>query len=291
MSVDWLLRLIGALVVGVVIRDIFHTLWHPQGFGSIARRVAVGVWRASAVAGRVRSRGELAGPLAMLVTVGVWTVLAVVGWALIYVSWMPDGFFFGTSLHPERSSDVVAATYLSVVTLATLGFGDIVPANSALRLLLPLEALIGFVLLTAAISWPLQVYPALGRRRNTALELHDLAASGAHETVATGDPSVAAALLQSATRGVEIITVDLIQYAESYYFRETQTSMSLAANAPYLLQLTASARSSASPDVRRSGQALESAVARLSACLEERHLHTDGDVAAVFAAYASDHRG
>jgi hypothetical protein len=54
------------------------------------------------------------------------------------------------------------------VTLATLGYGDIVPTSDLLRVLVPLEALVGFALLTAALSWVISVYPALSRRRSLA---------------------------------------------------------------------------------------------------------------------------
>lgn len=78
---------------------------------------------------------------------------------------MPEGFNFGSSLDPHRSSDAVATLDLSLATVGTLGFGDILPADPVLRVLAPVQALLGFVLLTAAISWVLQVYPALGRPR------------------------------------------------------------------------------------------------------------------------------
>lgn len=35
----WLLTVAGALLVLLALRDIFHTLWHPSGFGTLARLV------------------------------------------------------------------------------------------------------------------------------------------------------------------------------------------------------------------------------------------------------------
>ena len=37
----WLISAGGAVVVAIVVRDTFHTLWHPQGFGSLTQ-MAVG---------------------------------------------------------------------------------------------------------------------------------------------------------------------------------------------------------------------------------------------------------
>ena len=61
--------------------------------------------------------------------------------------------------------DRVRLVYVSMVAVATLGLGDILSATPLLRIVVPLEALVGFVLLTAGISWVLQPYPELIRRR------------------------------------------------------------------------------------------------------------------------------
>jgi hypothetical protein len=66
---------------------------------------------------------------------------------------------------------VLDALYLSTVAMSTLGFGDIVPVDGWLRLVVPVQALVGFLLLTAAVSWVLQVYPAPARRRVLAVRL------------------------------------------------------------------------------------------------------------------------
>lgn len=63
---------------------------------------------------------------------------------------------------------LVDAPYLSLVTVATLGFIDIVATAPLLRLLI---ALIGFALLTGAVTWMRQIYPALTRRRVLPLRL------------------------------------------------------------------------------------------------------------------------
>ena len=84
----------------------------------------------------------------------------------------PDGFRFATELGPAAGQQgFVDALYMSLVTLGTIGYGDISPASDVLRLLVPLEALVGFALLTASVSWLLTVYPALSRRRSLAYEI------------------------------------------------------------------------------------------------------------------------
>jgi hypothetical protein len=202
---------------------------------------------------------------------------------------MPEGFYFGSALRPEQSSDPVAALYLSLVTVATLGFGDIVPADPVLRVLAPLQALLGFVLLTAAISWVLQVYPALGRRRSVARRLSILRSQGATEVLATGAPAVASRMLDSVTEGVIQVETDFLQYAESYYFGEEERGLSLAATLPYALEMAEAGRQSPSPEVRLAADVLAEAVETLARRLDSGYLKTGAPAGEVLTANASDH--
>ena len=173
--VDWVITCIGVAVVLAALRDIFHTLWHPSGHGGLGRRVLAAVWRAGRPRQGHRRVRVLAGPLAMVVVVLAWVGLIVLGWTLIYWPHLDDGFFFSEPLQQTTRGGLLDALYLSMVTLATLGFGDIVPTAEWLRVAVPLEAMLGFVLLTAAVTWVLQVYPALMRRRALAIRLSLLA--------------------------------------------------------------------------------------------------------------------
>lgn len=72
--------LLGGALVIVALRDIFHTLFHPSGAGSISRMVTRLVWqvfRSSAV----RRRGwlVLAGPSAVVVVLAAWAALLATG--------------------------------------------------------------------------------------------------------------------------------------------------------------------------------------------------------------------
>jgi hypothetical protein len=287
-AVVWTISAAGILLVLVALWDIFHTLWHPSGFGRIADWVFQLVWRATKHVLPRRTR-QLAGPIAVLGTVMSWTALVVVGWMLIYLPRMPQGFYFGTALEPEQSSDPIAALYLSLVTVATLGFGDIIPADPALRLLTPFEALLGFVLLTAAISWILQVYPALGRRRSVAKQLSILRSSNATEVVAGGDPCVASSMLESVTVGVIQVETDLLQYAESYYFLEEDEELSLAATLPHALRLADAGRGSSSREVHLAADMLTAAVNSLALRLDRAYLKTGSAADEVLSTYAADH--
>ena len=77
---------------------------------------------------------------------------------------------------------------ISLVTISTLGFGDVHPATDWLRIVNPLEALFGFALLTVVVAWMLQVYPALSRRRVIALHLSALKRAGTLDACRTSTP-------------------------------------------------------------------------------------------------------
>ncbi len=284
----WVTSAAGTLIVVVALLDIFHTLWHPGGFGGIARGVFRSVWWATKRT-LPRHGRTLAGPIGLLAAVVTWSGLMIVGWMLVYLPRMPDGFYFGSSLRPEQSSDVLAALYLSMVTVATLGFGDIIPRDPALRLLTPLEALLGFVLLTAAISWVLQIYPALGRRRAAAKRLSVLRSSHSTDLLVGGDPSVATQWLDSVTDGVIQAEVDYMQYAESYYFLEKEEEMSLPAMLPYAREMVRAGSRSPAAEVRVAADMLDASVEGLALRLDGSFLRTGGSTEQVLAAYAADH--
>src|SRR4051794_14939075 len=164
---------LGTALIVLVVRDAFEALFHPEGRMALSRGLMRAVWRvARRLSLRRRERLVLAGPVMLLGTLASWAVLLACGWALVWWPHFPGAFSFASELGaPAEQSSFVDALYLSLVTLGTIGFGDISPAATGVRLLVPLEALVGFGLLTAGVSWLLSVYPALSRRRSLAYEI------------------------------------------------------------------------------------------------------------------------
>ena len=189
----------------------------------------------------------------MVLVVLVWVALIVLGWTLIYWPHLGDGFFISESLQQTTRGGLLDALYLSMVTLATLGFGDIVPTAEWLRIAVPLQAMLGFVLLTAVVTWVLQVYPALTRRRALAIRLSLLRRADAVRTLAEEDVPMAANLLEDLAGEVVQSRVDLTQYAETYYFRDGEESASLPANIAMAVELARAAERShtGGPALRR----------------------------------------
>ena len=286
---DWLVTAAGAVLVLIALRDMFHTIWHPSGQGMLSRFVVQLVWRGSRVLRSRDRQSSVVGPFAVLCVILLWALMILVGWTLVYWPHMAEGFSFSSSLAPSERSDLLDSLYVSLVTVATLGYGDIVPTYAWLRLASPLEALIGFSLLTAAVTWILQIYPALARRRTLAIRLSLLRKADAAQALSAMDSSAAATLLETLAGELVQVRVDLTQYAETYYFREANEVASLPAQLPYAQELADRAASSRRDDVRLSGAVLRGAVEDYVYLLTQQFLPAAGDLGATLQRYSDDH--
>jgi hypothetical protein len=226
----------------------------------------------------------------MLTVIAIWGSLAVLGWALIYWPHMPEGFTFPTGSSAAQDPAFLDALYVSLVTISTLGFGDVFPATGWLRVVNPLEAIFGFALLTVAVSWVLQVYPALSRRRALALRLSVLERASACEVLPELDPAAASTLLHGIAADIVSARVDLGDYAETYYFRENRRESALPATLSVAQELGTVATQSSHPDVRLAGRVLLISVADLLAVVEARFLRNPQAAPSLMDAYLIDHR-
>jgi Ion channel len=284
----WVVTAIGAVVVLAGLRDIFHTLWHPGGRGGFSERVMSAIWHAGSRRRHGRL-GGLSGPLSMGLVVVAWVVVIVLGWALVYWPHLPDGFVFGSGLDPADRGGFLDAVYLSTGSLATLGAGDVVPEEPWLRLAVPLQALVGFALLTAAVSWVLQVFPALTRRRALAIRLVLLDRTGACRLVAREDSPLAVTTLTGLAADVVQARVDLAQYPETYYFRDGDEESSLPATLGMAADLAAAGRQSPVADVRFACELLAHALDDFARVVDEQFLRSGEGTERVLQAYASEH--
>ncbi|MFF6773001.1 potassium channel family protein [Streptomyces sp. NPDC012637] len=283
----WVLTLVGAALILFILRDVFHTLWHPTRHGGLSRLVMRSVWRLSAHHGERRRPAGLAGPTGMMAVVAAWSLTVAVGWGLLYWPRMPEDFSYASGLAPGEHAGPVDALYVSLVTLATLGLGDIAPTSGWLRVLAPLEALVGFALLSATVAWILGIYPALARRRALALRLSHVRRAQMDDGAL--DSAGGAALLDGLASALSTVTVDFEQYPESYYFYDIDEHTSLPAQLDHAVGLADRAARARHPDVRLSASVLRTALQDLSEVLDERFTRTGADPGRVFAAYAADH--
>ncbi|MFP7761237.1 potassium channel family protein [Marisediminicola sp. LYQ85] len=256
---DLLFTSAGAVLVVLGLLEVFRTLLHPEGRGRLSRRVASGVWRVVVSFGRPAR--AVAGPIAIVAVFVFWSLLQVVGWALIYLPHVPEGFSYDPGLDPAAYPPFLEAVYFSSVALATLGLGDVIAADPWIRYFAPAQAIIGFALITAIVSWLMQLYPALLQRRSLALQLTVLKRSDLAGELRRMHPATASSNLDSITSALTSVTIDLVQATESFFFSERSPAMSLPARLPYVRTLTAEAKRSRHRAVRSSGAALDQAVA------------------------------
>ena len=179
---NWIWILTGALIVAVGLVDVFLTVLNYDGFGFLSSRLYRLTWTLTRLVTtllpkRLRDTNRALGaPLMIPATLVPWMTLQILGFALIYYANITSFSFTGGT-----NPDFTNAIYLSGVTVTTLGFGDITPANTAYGLLAFTQAAIGFSIITLVISYVLNIYQVL-------LQWNTLAADLYHQARDSTDP-------------------------------------------------------------------------------------------------------
>jgi len=241
--VDLVWTVLGVALIAIALRDIFDVLFHPLGRGMVARKVVRGVaWLARHLP-RSGTMGLLAGPLSYVAVVATWAALLALGWALVFLPQLPDGFNFDPALNPAEHTGFSDALYVSLVNLTSLGYGDISPATPLLRVLGPVETMFGLGLLTASISWLISIYGAISRRDSLAHEVHLAKETEERlgEKLADADPALLEALLAGYAEQLIRARRDLIHFPITHYFRTEDEERALAGLLPFLSSLAGEA--------------------------------------------------
>jgi hypothetical protein len=222
--VELVLTIAGVVLIAVALRDIFETLFHPSGRGVLGNVIAHSIWRGAHRLHRGRDAPLYAGPLGYVAVLGGWTSMLVLGWALIFLPHMPEGFVFTGGLVPAEHDSLIDAIYVSLVNITSLGYGDISPDASLLRLLGPIETLFGLGLLTASISWLVSIYGALRRREALTHEVHLLreAERRLGEPLAAAEPELLERMLATFSEQTVAVRRDLIHLPITHYFESAE---------------------------------------------------------------------
>jgi Ion channel len=149
---------VGVVLIGVVLLDAFETIVLPRRATRrlrLARLVLRSLWQLWSCPARGPWRsGErretylsFYGPFALLLLIGVWAVGLIGGFALLL-------WGLGAQLSATGGdAGVGTALYGSGTTFFTLGLGDVLPHTALGRLLVVLEAGMGFAFLALIISY------------------------------------------------------------------------------------------------------------------------------------------
>ncbi len=237
-----LLTVAGLVLIAIALRDIFDVLFHHEGHASLSRAVTRTVWRALRRAADVRpALFPLAGPFGLVATIAVWAILLLVGWALLI--W-PHLASFEDVAGTPTDGGFWEALHLSGGVLSTMGFGDVAPVDQWLRVVTPLEALLGFGLLTASVTWLFAVHPAVQARRALAYEIWLLKEASDDAPVTDGQ------MITELTSRIVGVERDIVSIPASYYFRDPDERLLLSAQLPFLREVVCHA---AATDADRAG--------------------------------------
>ena len=80
----------------------------------MTRAIVAGIWRTTSRGGR-RARAA-SGPLAAISVVFAWAAIQAIGWALIYLPHVPDGFSYSEGIDPDVYPDAFEALYFSLAS-------------------------------------------------------------------------------------------------------------------------------------------------------------------------------
>lgn len=232
------LTIIGIVLILTALRDVFHTLFNPSKQGDLSEWIARGIWRGTR---HTLPRAlHYAGPVAFVTVVLYWTVSMIFGFALVYYPRISHSFSFSAGLESMRYQTLLAALDASVGSLITLSTG-IYSKEPWIQLVMGIESIIGFALLTASVSWILSIYPVLEHRKSLAHEaslLHFAETQGIRRLCEVSESDLYDILLGFATQ-MTTSRNELIQFPITYYFHENERETSLAAVLPYLADLAA----------------------------------------------------
>ena len=244
----------GVVLLLLTAYDVFATVLNTQArYGPVGERLNRAAWRAARFVAfrlpRPRRHRLLnsVGPLLLPLLLVTYLTLLITAFALIYGPRLPDQFH----VHEHRGDvDLVDAFYFSGITLTTLGYGEIVPASTLMRLAALVESALGIALISLAIAYLLAVYNALGAKRTAALSVYHQAGEGAdaagfiaHHYVEGRFYGLREAL-RTATRDIQGVLESHVEHPVIHYFHPVEVYKSLPRMLFILLEACAVIRTS-----------------------------------------------
>jgi len=256
--IDYLFTALGVLLILLVVYDVYATILDARArAGPISETLNRSVWGlARRIAFRLpRPRRHrflnALGPLLLPALIAVYIGSLVSGFALIYFPRMPAHF----NVAPEANSPVwIESLYFSGITLTTVGYGDIAPRTTAMRLVALTQAAAGFALISLAVTYLITVYSALERKRSVALSFYHQAEEGAdaagfiaHHFVAGRFYELDGAL-RTAARDLQQLLESHVEHPIIHYFHPIEVYKSLPRVLFLTLEITTVIKSCLDPD-------------------------------------------
>lgn len=166
----------GLLLVGVVLFDALCTAIALGGGGPLTMRLASGLWGVALRWHRRREHAERhhllagVGPVILVVIIVTWILLLWAGFWLLF-SVAPEAV---VNARTDAPANAWERLYFVGFTVSTLGIGDFAPQGTLWRIITPVAALSGFLLLTLSITYLLPVVSAVVEKRQLAASISSL---------------------------------------------------------------------------------------------------------------------
>lgn len=226
----------GLGLVIIALLDIYLTVLHPRIDSTlISAALTKVIWFIFRCIAKIfpRIRKQMfshSGPVIIITIVATWLLLLLFGFALVV--WPNLGYAIKSS-EGYTQVDFATALYYSGYSLTTLGTGDLVPKTDFHRLLMVIQAAIGFSIFTLTITYILSVYSSIVKRNTFALSLYHRSGETADGAVFL-DKLISNSNISSVQQDLSNIARDLINLLETQktypvllYIRLPQTYYSL----------------------------------------------------------------
>ena len=174
---DIALTLLGFLLIGLTLTDFFFTTLACNGSGGITTLINKAVSQVFHV--RTDAGRRWNGALHLIATLATWVILLLVAGMLVY-SGFDDMVLNSSSKVPAT---LPQRAYMTGFVFSTLGTGDYVPGSDFSRYFTAVYSILGFGVLTTAITYIINVMSAANSKKNlatfissmgnTPLELYD----------------------------------------------------------------------------------------------------------------------
>jgi hypothetical protein len=288
----FVVTVLGVLLISLALVDVFQTLFHPAGRGGMSDWTAKLTWRAFRLIARKRPYVlTYAGSTAILLIIVSWAGMTCVGFALIYMPQLANGFEFSHATGGSAHQGIVEALSISLGALITLSEGSYAKLHW-LQLARGAEAVIGFGLLTASVSWLLSIYPVLESRRALAQQATLLRHSERENRLdlVRDAPERAEDWIMVVGADLASLRNQMAQFPITYYFDMGEPETALAGALSYLLELADRSSSALPPALKIAGTVLGGAVESFLEMLAKDFLNVPlEDKPAILSAYASEH--
>ena len=159
---DFLLTLLGFSLIGLTLTDFFYTTLSSNGSGSITSGVNAGVRQVFRVHTDRGRRWN--GVVHLIATQFSWVLLLLLAGFLVYAGF--DDMVIHSST--QEPATLPQRAYMTGFVFSTLGTGDYIPGSDFSRYFTVVYSILGFGVLTTAITYIINVMSAANRKKNLA---------------------------------------------------------------------------------------------------------------------------